>query len=93
MVSFIGDMWKCAVYIKRYLENDKKFKNVKIIQRYIGNKYCYIVTKDCDINNVITTFDSETLLNMHQVCDDCKKAFSVDFKFFISLYNTGVIIS
>ena len=22
MVSFIGDMWKCAVYIKRYLEND-----------------------------------------------------------------------
>ena len=93
MGSFIGDMWKCAIYIKHQMENDIEFKNVKVIQRYIGNKYCYIVTRDYDINNGLTTFDSKTLLHMHQSCNTFKKVFNIDFKFFISTYNTGIIIS
>ena len=93
MVSFIGDMWKCAIFAKRHMEKDKEFENVKVIQKYIGNKYCYVVTRDYDIDNGITTFESETLLNMHRACDDFKRSFNVDFKFFISAYNTGIIIS
>ena len=93
MVSFIGDMWKCAIGFKCHMENDSGFETIKVIQRYVDNKYCYVVTRDYNINNNITTFDAQTLLDMYKTCDDAKTFFNVDCVFFISSYNTGVIIS
>ena len=42
MVSFIGDMWKCAVHIKNRFK-DFGEEHVQIIQTNVDDKFVYLV--------------------------------------------------
>lgn len=42
MVSFIGDMWKCAVYIRNRFINFGN-EDVQIVQANVNNKFVYLV--------------------------------------------------
>ena len=96
--SFIGDMFKAAVEIKKGFEQKDEIEKIAIVQMYIDDLYTYIVIRKFhEMYGSFAVSDFDNLLGMVKRCEFLENEFNVKCKYFYTRCHgdevcTGIMV-
>ena len=88
--SFIGDMWKAAVEIKKIYELNEYHGEVNIKVHYLNGKYTYVVTNSVNLfdANTAMLFNIDSINKILITCQNIEKMFNVNCQFVVENYTS-----